>query len=254
MTKRITTTGKANAPPEHYTALGRPLNPATPDSRPFRSGDLVLGAARIRAEERGRPAGDAFATRLEAQARTMIAPETVEVGAGGELVPSEARGFDAPTLRNTVSDPDYVTADASRDRLELAHQAGALELALDTADTIEAQNSLEMMLAHQLAAAHCSTMKLSAQLNRCVERMDVLHEETRERANVQGTRLAGAIARMMTSYQQGVLTLQRMRSGGRQVVTVQHVHVGEGGQAVVAGKVAAGGRSRRTRGGECENE
>src|SRR4051794_15469910 len=98
MMKRTTAMDEANAPPELYTAPGRPLNPA-PDSRPLRSGSLVLGAARIRAEERGRPAGDAFATRLEAQARTMIAPGTVEVGAGGELVPSEALGFDAPTLR-----------------------------------------------------------------------------------------------------------------------------------------------------------
>jgi hypothetical protein len=170
-----------------------------------------------------------------------------EIGVGRELLP-EDKGSLSRELRSTVDNPDYVTADASRDRLELAHQAGALELALDTADTIQAQNSLEMMLAHQLAAAHCSTMKLSVQLNRCVERMEVLHEETRERANVQGTRLAASIARMMTSYQQGVLTLQRMRSGGRQVVTVQHVHVGEGGQAVVAGKVATGGRSRRIRG------
>src|SRR3954447_26259955 len=102
MTKRTTAMDEANAPPEHYTALDRPLNPVTPDSRPFRSGDLVLGAARIRAEERGRPAGDAFATHLEAQARTMVAPGTVEVGAGGELVPSEALGFDTPGLCNTV--------------------------------------------------------------------------------------------------------------------------------------------------------
>src|SRR3954451_21233982 len=87
MTKRTSGAGEATVPPELHMAPGRPLNPATPDSRPFRSGDLVLGAARIRAEERGRPAGDAFATRLEAQARTMIAPGTVEVGAGGRARP-----------------------------------------------------------------------------------------------------------------------------------------------------------------------
>jgi hypothetical protein len=105
------------------------------------------------------------------------------------------------------------------------------------------------------AAQHSSIMKLSAQLNRCIERMEAgrHHDEARERANVQGTRLAGAIARMSGSFQSGMTTLQRLRSGGTQRVIVQHVTVSEGGQAVVAGQVetsgpAPGGRPRR-RGG-----
>jgi hypothetical protein len=48
-------------------------------------------------------------------------------------------------LLNTVENPNYVTADASRGRLDLAHQAGTLEEALDAADTIEARDSLERM-------------------------------------------------------------------------------------------------------------
>ena len=42
------------------------------------------------------------------------------------------------------------------------------------------------------------------------------HPDLRERANVQGTRLAGAIARMSGAYQSGMTTMQRFRSGGRQ--------------------------------------
>ena len=109
-------------------------------------------------------------------------------------------------------------------------------------------------MAHQMAAMHSSTMKLSAQLHRCIERMELEHNpDLRERANVQGTRLAGAIARMSGSYQSGLTTMQRLRSGGTQRVIVQHVTVSEGGQAVVAGQVetggpAPGGRPRR-RGG-----
>lgn len=45
---------------------------------------------------------------------------------------------------------------------------------------------------------------------------------------------------MNTSFQQGMLTLQKMRTGGRQVVTVQHVQVNNGGQAVVAGQIGQG--------------
>jgi hypothetical protein len=37
----------------------------------------------------------------------------------------------APGVVNTVADPDYVTASASRERLELANEAGSLDLALD---------------------------------------------------------------------------------------------------------------------------
>src|SRR6476469_8677804 len=44
---------------------------------------------------------------------------------------------------------------------------------------------------------------------------------------------------MSATYQQGLLTLQRKRTGGNQHVTVNHIHqqvnVTEGGQAVVAG-------------------
>jgi hypothetical protein len=47
---------------------------------------------------------------------------------------------------------------------------------------------------------------------------------------------------MMKAYQEGLLTLGRMRTGGRQVVTVQHVQVSEGGQAIVAGAVNSGGK------------
>jgi len=44
-----------------------------------------------------------------------------------------------------------------------------------------------------------------------------------------------------------VLALQKLRTGGGQTVTVQHVTVGDGGQAIVAGKVG-GSRRRQPRG------
>ena len=71
---------------------------------------------------------------------------------------------------------------------------------------------------------------------------------------MQVTRLAGATARMMTAFQQGLLTFQRMRTGGQQVVTVQHVEVRDGGQAIVAGKMQAGGGASEPEGGEAEND
>jgi hypothetical protein len=64
----------------------------------------------------------------------------------------------------------------------------------------------------------------------------------------------GASSRMSATYQQGLLTLQRKRTGGNQQVTVKHIHqqvnVTEGGQAVVAGdKVTSRTRGRQRSGG-----
>jgi hypothetical protein len=50
----------------------------------------------------------------------------------------------------------------------------------------------------------------------------------------------------MSVFQDGLLTLQRLRTGGNQTVTVQHVNVAPGGQAVI-GNVQAGGSKRRGR-------
>ena len=49
-----------------------------------------------------------------------------------------------------------------------------------------------------------------------------------------------AAARLMSVFQDGALTLQKLRTGGSQVVTVQHVSVAPGAQAVI-GNVSTGG-------------
>jgi hypothetical protein len=77
-------------------------------------------------------------------------------------------------------------------------------------------------------------------------------EGRREAANVRACRLAGAISRLSATYQQGLLTLRRKRTGGNQHVTVKHIHqqvnVTEGGQAVVAGDTVTRGQGERRRG------
>jgi hypothetical protein len=64
--------------------------------------------------------------------------------------------------------------------------------------------------------------------------------------------VTNATARAMAAFNDAALTLQRLRTGGKQVVTVQHVTVKEGGQAVVAQNMKpsgkTGGRKRRGRG------
>src|SRR5262245_60748448 len=216
----------------------------------FKASDCVLAAAGMRVTARYSGAADdlRLADEWEAQARTKDLPSTrTEIGAGGELVDRENR---CDPLIDTVAHPDYVTAEASRDRLALANQAGSLGLALDAADTIQAQDSLEKMLVHQMAVLHRGMMRATARMDEELDAAGVIDPNKREAANVRACRLAGAISRMSASYQQALLTLQRKRTGGSQHVTVKHIHqqvnVTEGGQAVVAGdKVTSRTRGRR---------
>src|SRR5262249_15319109 len=153
-------------------------------------------------------------------------------------------------------------------------QAGPLSLALDAADTIQAQDSLEKMLVHEMAVIHAGMMKAAARMNEELDAAGVIDpkaaagmfdlnkREAAEAANVRACRLAGAITRLAATYQQGLLTLQRKRTGGNQHVTVKHIHqqvnVTQGGQAVVAGdKVtsrARGSGSAERRRGMFKNE
>ncbi len=60
---------------------------------------------------------------------------------------------------------------------------------------------------------------------------------------IEAARLANGAARMMAAVNEGVLTLAKIRNGGRQTVVVQHID-NRGGRAVVAGQMTGRGRRR----------
>src|SRR5262249_44948091 len=189
--------------------------------------DSVLAAARLRVTARYSGAADdlRLADEMLAQARTKQLPSTrTEIGAGGELIDREKIGSH---LVDTVANPDCVTAEASRDRLALASQAGSLSLALDAADTIRGQDSFGKMRGHQMTALHYGMMRATALMNKELDaaggtaidaagdKRDLTAAE-REAANVRACRIAGATSRMSAVFQQGMLTLQRKRTDGNQ--------------------------------------
>jgi hypothetical protein len=149
------------------------------------------------------------------------------VGAGGELMLNMRMppgDWQAWQLRDTVKDANLITATAQLDRLRLSGDAG-LDIAIDTAETIEPQNSIEKLLAHQMAAAHVHAMRQLAKVEDC-------------RDPVDQARHVNAAARLMAAFQDGAATLARLRHGGRQQVTVIHQHVQvTGGRVAVAGAV-----------------
>jgi hypothetical protein len=153
------------------------------------AGDYVELAARMRVTARysGPCAADDFrlADEWEAQARTKQLPSTrTEIGAGGELIDRENNRENRLTV-DTVAHPDYVTAEASSDRLGLANQAGSLSLALDAADTIQAQDSLEKMLVHQMAVLHRGMMRAAARMDEELDAAARGDPNKREAANVR---------------------------------------------------------------------
>jgi hypothetical protein len=229
--------------------IQRKANTVPVQQKRERAGEHILFNARLRsriAKQRGDALGDLAQGDVDYVGR-YSAP--AEIGTGGELVPQESE------LRDTVTNPDYVTVDASRDRLELASLAGVLELGLDASDSINARNSLEKMMVHQMAAVHRQIMKLTARMDD-IALMQFPHHEGFQQKNVEVCRLGATMARLTACFQSGLLALQRVRAGGRQVVTVQHVHVAEGGQAVFAAKIngkGGGGTPAERRRGASRN-
>jgi hypothetical protein len=163
-----------------------------------------------------------------------------QVGTGGELTISNEQAIESPKLINTVDKPDSITAEASRDRLELMLDVDCIGMAVDAAETIQAENSLEKMLAHQLATAHKLAMIFAKQaLDNLNKPNHGLHYQNDAHA-IEGARAANTSAKLMDVYQKGILALSKVRTGGKQTVTVQHVNVSDGGQAVVTGDIKTG--------------
>ena len=101
---------------------------------------------------------------------------------------------------------------------------------LSVIEGIEPRDQLEAMLASQMAAVHLSMMTFARRLTH-VE--TIPQQDSAERAF---TKLARTFSAQMEA-------LKRYRTGGEQKVTVQHVTVSEGGQAIV-GNVTQGGGKR----------
>jgi hypothetical protein len=167
-------------------------------------------------------------TRGQAEWARVIAAEIRKKGmakskeviqSNGEAVPPQTERL----LYDTLTVPDLAAVEASfeRTRLLIGQGPDVAAMALDIANTIQAGDSSEKMLAHQLAALHKVGMEMIGSV--------VPHSEY---ATTQTRRLNAAV-RCLLAYQQGLLTLRKLRLGPHQRISVQHIHVRDGGQAIV---------------------
>jgi hypothetical protein len=85
---------------------------------------------------------------------------------------------------------------------------------------IEPRDQIEAMLAAQMAAVHMATMTFARRL----AHVDNLPQQDSAQ---------NAFNKLARTFATQAEALKRYRSGGEQKMTVQHVHVAEGGQAIV---------------------
>lgn len=187
-----------------------------------------------------------YAGTLEREAGAMLTLDAPpDVGVGGEVVEDQTAGlgFKRACVRDTLAEGrSRIAEDASIRRTDLLLQPSfnCLPLALDAAESIGAANGLEKMLAHQMAVAHEAALRL---MDRALS-YEADGRTMREGDSIEACRLANSAARLMSCFQDGLATLQRLRTGGNQTVTVQHVTVASGAQAIV-GNVRTGGPADR---------
>jgi hypothetical protein len=120
-------------------------------------------------------------------------------------------------------------AKASRHSQDIDEQG--LNFTLSVIKGIEARNQLEAMLAAQMVAVHMASMTFAGRL---AHLDDIPQQDSAERAFNKLTR---TFAMQMEAF-------NRYRSGAEQKVTLQHVSVAEGGQAIVGNVTQAPTRER----------
>jgi hypothetical protein len=96
-----------------------------------------------------------------------------------------------------------------------------MNAALAMIEAAAPRDEIEAALAVQMACTHTAAMAVLAKL-------DVAFATERRVAA-----FGSAAARLMRAYATQVEVLRRLRHGGQQVVRVEHVHVNDGGQAIV---------------------
>jgi hypothetical protein len=95
-----------------------------------------------------------------------------------------------------------------------------LNFMLSVVKAVEPKNELESLLAAQMAAIHVATMHQAARLSQAkvIQQCDGAER---------------ALNKLARTFAMQIEALKRYRTGGEQKVTVEHVHVHAGAQAIV---------------------
>ncbi|MCJ2086246.1 hypothetical protein MKK88_09590 [Methylobacterium sp. E-005] len=114
-----------------------------------------------------------------------------------------------------------------------------LNAGLAAVSGIAPENEIEAMLAVQMVGTHEVAMEMLTKAKRA---------ETTDHLERYGT----LATKLLRTYTAQLEALSKLRRGGAQKVTVEHVHVYEGGQAIVGNVTTAGAQTRQGGGGRQE--
>jgi hypothetical protein len=98
--------------------------------------------------------------------------------------------------------------------------AGGINFVLGVIKGVQPRDQVETMLASQMAAVHLAIMTFARRL----AHVDTIPQQDSAQ---------NAFNKLARTFAAQVEALKRYRSGGEQKMTVQHVHVADGGQAIV---------------------
>jgi hypothetical protein len=180
---------------------------------------------------RDREAMAAYFARKNAQKPSPRMTVTNKKGVAEIVVAHPRPGIGQALLMEALGTGDRDFSDGLVRQLAVVGGQGTLERDLNfmlaMVKGIEPRDQIEAMLAAQMAAVHNATMTFAGRLNRVD---NILQQDSAERA----------FNKLARTFAAQVEALKRYRTGGQQKVTVEHVTVNAGGQAIV-GSVAAPG-------------
>ncbi|WP_107339341.1 hypothetical protein [Agrobacterium pusense] len=119
-------------------------------------------------------------------------------------------------------------------------EVAELNAAIALVAGIEPRDHLEAMLAFQMATVHVLSLRHTRSLVTS-DRVDLLDLHER------------IVNKLMRTFTAQMEALRKHRNGGNQKVVVEHVYVGEGGQAII-GNVTHGGRGRNKTGAQSHGQ
>lgn len=208
MTKKAT---KAKAKEAEATALpARAYEPTEAD---------LEGVWKYHERLRERPPAPRFKVK-ETEGGTVIETTHPDPTVGGQTLMAQL-GTSSPDFLNHLI--KQTVAGYSGNKVPSTEEVNFLVGALRG---IEPRDEVEAMLAAQMVAIHNATMRAAENFSRVESLMQFEAQEK-------------AYNKLARTFAAQVETLKRYRTGGEQKVLVQHVHVSEGGQAVI-GDVSTG--------------
>ena len=118
---------------------------------------------------------------------------------------------DVSLFREVLKDLNSASVDAGLNGMELFDRFGYLEMAVDAAQSIDAENSLEKMLAHQMSVCRVMSMKMMA---KGIEFTQNYTQDYRHPDMDKAVKLVNASARLVDTFQLGLATIAKIRTGG----------------------------------------